>query len=140
MPELRNVYFSVSPLTIELMITSPPDDEGWRTMRLTLFVGADRQHVVASCTGAVAYEFELLTTDLNELADGTSQSVSVEFHEMPFTIRGSRLATGRIELIWIVDVGDVESGVGTDTGVGMLVVTEPNELKAFVAQVERDGR
>lgn len=135
---LRNSEFLFSPLSVELIITNLRE-EGWRGFRLALTTDAQRQCVLASCSGELSSkDYDRLMAGLGSLADGRVQSFEFGPTEPSFLLRAKCLPNGEIECLWVVDQGAVEHRYSTDTGSGVLMTVMPEQVAAFVAQLTQE--
>lgn len=138
MATLKNIEFESSPLAVALELTEI-DAEGWSRFRFSLTSDESMSRQVVSCEEQLsADDFQRLIEALRGLVSGRIEKLNFAPTEPSFYVRGERLHTDEIELIWFVDQGAIESEYSTETGVGIVMVTDVNPLDEFASALERE--
>lgn len=118
-----------APRRIDLEIEDP-DDEGWRTYRMTLVANSSGD-VLVSFGGSFDRDDALrLAGRLTDLLEAQADGLTFEPIEPAFSISVTRCDEDAFDLECIVDLSFVSGGPGTETGVGFRLRTSATDLSA----------
>lgn len=132
----NNLFDVEVPRQILLQINQP-DTEGWRKYNMVLVTNKKGDKLVEFEYSFSSFCIERFRGGINDLLEGKIDEFNFEPIEPAFSLKISRLDPDEFEMLCIVDISYIHNGPSTQTGLGVLIVVQNNELKSALEELNK---
>lgn len=133
---LKNVFDDDAPLHLS-WDSGTPDEEGWCGYHMALVAQGNS---LLAFDGTLSTEcIELLTTQLADLLASRIEEFDYEPLEPAFQLQLLRLDDDSFNLLCIVDISYINQGPATETGIGLSMVVNADNLQQWLTTLQQSA-